>query len=208
MRKWMAALALGSAAAGQACAADKLVLAPPPAWVRPTPLPSVSKSDGAAVHVILADQQVDLAPRAVTRYIENVVRIQTPQGLSGANVKLAWNPETSTATVHKLQIRRDGTVIDVLASQSFTVVRRESNLEAAMIDGILTATIQPEGVQVGDVIDFAASITERDPALQAHVEDIGGGWNGVPFDLAHLRIQWPSAVRVSRARPKDCRRSR
>ena len=194
----MTALAVMAAglAAGHASAADKPILAPPAAWVKPVPLPAASKPDVMAAHIILADQQVDLQPHAVTRYNENVVRIQTPQGLSGANVSFAWNPDTSTVTVHKLQIRRGDKIIDVLASQSFTVVRRETNLEAATLDGILTATIQPEGVQVGDVIDFAVSITDRDPALQSHVEMIGAGWNGMLVDLAHLRVQWPSAVAI------------
>ena len=185
------AAALGAGAAG---AADKLVMAPPPAWVQPVSPPATSKPDSAAIHLILQDQQVDLEPGRQTRYSESVARIQTPQGLSAANIAFAWNPDTSTATVHKLQIHRGDKVIDLLATQSFTVVRRENNLENAMIDGVLTATLQPEGVQVGDVIDFAVSVTDSDPALKSHVEEIGGGWNGAPVDRVHLRVQWPSNV--------------
>jgi len=185
------AAALGAGAAG---AADKLVMAPAASWVAPVPMPPTSKPDGAAAHVILQDQQIDLQPGRQTRYSETVVRIQTPQGLSGANVTFAWNPDTSTATVHKLQIRRGDKVIDLLATQSFTVVRRENNLENATIDGVLTAALQPEGVQVGDVVDFAMSVTDSDPALKSHVEQIGGGWNGAPIDRAHVRVQWPSNV--------------
>ena len=59
---------------------------------------------------------------------------------------------------------------------------------------LLTATLQPEGVQIGDVIDFAMSITQSDPALKSHVEEIGGGWNGIPADRVHMRTQWPSTV--------------
>ena len=194
MIKTMACALAGLLVADAAGAADKLVMAPPPAWVQPVAAPAVGKPDGAGTHIILQDQQVDLEPGRQTRYSETVFRIQTPQGLSGANVAFAWNPDTSTATVHKLQIRRGDKLIDVLASQSFTVVRRESNLENATIDGVLTATLQPEGVQVGDVVDFAVSITEADPALKSHVEEIGGGWNSAPMDRVHMRVQWPSSV--------------
>ena len=53
------AAALGAGAAG---AADKLVMAPAASWVAPVPMPPTSKPDGAAAHVILQDQQIDLQP--------------------------------------------------------------------------------------------------------------------------------------------------
>ncbi len=168
-----------------------------PAWVKQVD-PGVSPPirDQAAVHVLFQDQQVDLQPGHVTRYNESVVRIQTPQGLSGGTVAFAWNPDTQSPSVHRLVIRRGDKVIDAMANQTFTVVRRESNLENAVLDGVLTATIQPEGLQVGDVVDLAMSITESDPALQNHVENIGGGWNMAPIDRAHLWVRWPAAVKM------------
>jgi tetratricopeptide (TPR) repeat protein len=166
--------------------------------VKPVAVPTApAKPDEAAIHILLQDQQVDMQPGRVTRFTENVLRIQTPQGLAAGSVSFAWNPDTQVATVHKLLIHRGDKVIDVLASgQRFTVVRRETNLENAVLDGVLTATIQPEGLQVGDILDFAASIAETDPALHDHVEEVGGGWNGVPFDRAHLRVQWPAGHHV------------
>jgi hypothetical protein len=128
--------------------------------VKPVAVPTApAKPDEAAIHILLQDQQVDMQPGRVTRFTENVLRIQTPQGLAAGSVSFAWNPDTQVATVHKLLIHRGDKVIDVLASgQRFTVVRRETNLENAVLDGVLTATIQPEGLQVGDIRDFAASM--------------------------------------------------
>ncbi|WP_019832820.1 DUF3857 domain-containing protein [Sphingomonas sp. PR090111-T3T-6A] len=179
-------------------AADKLVMAPPPSWVKPVPLPPAPVKPGtAAATVLLQDQQVDLQPSRQSRYSETVLLLQNAQGLAAGNVALSWNPDTDVVTVHKLQIRRGDKVIDVLASgQSFTVVRRESNLENAMLDGVLTATIQPEGLQIGDIVDFAATVSRSDPALNGHIEEVGGGWNGAPVTVAHMRIQWPSSVHL------------
>lgn len=199
----IAGLAMAGACAfmcpGVANAAEKLEIGPAPTWVKPAAIPSDrGETSQAAVRLLLQDQQYDLKPGRQTYYFENAMRIQTPQGLAAGTISLSWNPDTSSATVHKLQIRRGEQVIDVLASgQSFTVLRRESNLENAMLDGVLTATIQPEGLQVGDIIDFAASITTSDPALKDHIETIGGGWNGIPVGRAHLRAQWPSAFDLS-----------
>ena len=177
-------------------AADKPVIGPAPAWVKPVTLPSApTRADETAVRVLLSDQQVSLEPGRQTVYSEVALKIQTPQGLAAGNISLPWRPETSVLTVHKLIIRRDDQVIDVLASgQTFTVVRRETNLESATLDGVLTANIQPEGLQVGDVLELAASVTSNDPVLKDHIEEIAGTWNDLAIGHAHLRIQWPDSI--------------
>lgn len=157
----------------------------------------MGKPDGAAVRILLSDQQVSLEPGRETVYSEFAIKIQTPQGLSAGNISLPWRPDTDTLTVHKLRIRRGDQVIDVLASgQTFSVLRRETNLESAMLDGVLTANIQPEGLQVGDVLELAASITSSDPVMKRHVEVTAATWNDAPIARAHLSVRWPSSVPV------------
>ncbi|HZF43752.1 MAG TPA: DUF3857 domain-containing protein, partial [Sphingomonadaceae bacterium] len=201
MRQYLAAgcVLAGLAVPGAAAmaAADKPVIAPAPAWVRPVTLPPASKTDEAAVRVLLHDEQVLFKPGRRTVYSQFAVRIQTPQGLAAGNISVPWRPDSDVLTVHKLLIRRGDRVIDVLASgQTFTVVRREANLESAALDGVLTANIQPEGLEVGDVIDFTASVSSVSPMPGARVEYVGAGWNGAPIDRAHLRLKWPSDLPV------------
>lgn len=196
MRRFVWALAAASALSGTAWAADKPVIGPAPAWVKPVAPPAApAKADEAAIRILLSDQQVALEPGRQTAYNEVAIRIQTPQGLTAGNISFPWRPETDTLSVHKLLIRRGTEVVDVLKSgQQFTVARREPNMEGAMLDGVLTANIQPEGLQVGDVLEFAASVESRDPTLGGHVEQFGAAWNGTPIGRAHLRMQWPDTV--------------
>ncbi|MDZ7283938.1 tetratricopeptide repeat protein [Sphingomonas sanguinis] len=196
MKLFLAALVGTSALTQPAYASDKPVIAPAPAWVKPvTPATPSAKPDDAPIRVLLSDQQIALDKGVETVYGETALRIQTPQGLAAGNISIPWRPETDTLTVHKLLIRRGDKVIDVLASgQTFTVVRREQNLESAMLDGVLTANIQPEGLQVGDTLEFAISITSRDPVLKGHVEQLAAAWNGFPVGRAHLRVQWPGTL--------------
>jgi tetratricopeptide (TPR) repeat protein len=191
------AVMIAAGMAGPATAgADKLLTAPPGSWVVPVAVPADDgKGADAPVKLLLRDEQDDLQPGKVTRYFESVFKVQTPQGLPTGAIAFSWNPDIQTATLHKLVIRRGTQVIDVLGSgQSFTVMRRETNLENAVVDGQLTASIQPEGLQVGDVVDFSVSIVTSDPAVGNHVEEAGAAWNGIPFARAHFRAQWPSSV--------------
>jgi hypothetical protein len=195
MRFGVSGLALVAVASAAHAASDKPILAPAPQWVKPVALPADTAIKGdAPIRILLQDQQIHFADGATTTYTETAYRIQTTQGMAAATVSFPWNPDISSLTVHKLHVIRDGKVIDVLANQQFTVLRREQNLENAMLDGVLTATIQPEGLQVGDILDFAVSITRADPALRGHYESVSGGWGALPTAAVRLRAAWPAGV--------------
>lgn len=201
-RQWAQALILAGGAlvaSGHffnAQAAEKPVVGEaPPAWVAPAEIDaSAGASGNAAFRILLQDLQMHSGPEGDSTYNRSVVRVQTPQGLAGAgSLGLSWNPETDTLYIHSLKLRRGDRVIDVLASQKFAVLRRETNLEYAMLDGILTATIQPEGLQVGDIVDLAWTVTRKDPTLKGLSENAVAGLNPSPVDRLRIRATWPSS---------------
>lgn len=196
MRFWIGgALALAWATA--ASAGDRVELGPVPAWVRQVPLTAApARSDGSVTY-LLADEQFRLEPNKLSSYVETVFRIDTPEGLSYGNISLPWQPETQTLTVHKLMIRRGDRVIDVLGSgQKFDVLRREANLESATLDGRLTATIQPEDLQVGDVITLATTVISSDPTYRGHVEQMANAIYSTPIGRHHVSAEWPASLAV------------
>ena len=165
--------------------------------MHPHALPAAKASD-APVQLLLEDDQIALEPGKVTTYSDGALKIQNAQGLAAGNLSLVWQPESDTVTVNKLQIIRGGKVIDVLAGgQTFTVLRRETNLDAATLDGTLTATIQPEGLQEGDILELATTTEHSDPVLKGHVESMFANWDGLPIDLAHASVRWPSSLHLA-----------
>jgi tetratricopeptide (TPR) repeat protein/transglutaminase-like putative cysteine protease len=188
-----------SALAWTACcvAADQVQYGPAPSWVQPTPLPrDAGTSSDAAFRFVLTDWQLNFSAAADESYVNNVLRIQTPQGLQAlGTLTIPWDPATSVLTVHRLHIIRGTQVIDVLANgQTFTVLRRENSLEYATLNGILTAVIQPAGLEVGDLVDLAFSIRHSDPVLTGLSERFVTGWPPLPIDHLRLRAAWPSAM--------------
>ncbi|MEO6248976.1 MAG: DUF3857 domain-containing protein [Sphingomicrobium sp.] len=168
-------------------------MAPAPSWVRRLPIPVPTDTNSLPVRVLLFDQQADLTPGSVSRFSEIAAAVQTAAGLGAGNISLTWRPDVDTITVHALTITRAGKTIDVLAKQNFTVIRRETNLEQATLDGRLTASLLIDGVEVGDIIDLATTTVSRDPTLAGHVEIELAQWNGA-IDHAHARLNWARNV--------------
>lgn len=175
---------------------------PPPSWVaKPDQKSQEIATSDAPVVILLNDQQVRFERGKVALYNEIAIRIQNEQGLAAGNISIPWQPATDEVTVNKLLIRRGNQVIDVLQSgQSFTTVRRETNLEAATLDGQLTANIQPEGLREGDVIEIATTTERSDPVLQGHVESMFAVFAGLPIVQGRARVTWPQEMKVKTRR--------
>lgn len=186
-------------AAGAALAGDQVLRGDAPSWV----LPSEDASAGSAsptaegLRFLLFDSQFHADADSESGYIRYRSVALSPQALPLlGNVSLNWNPATEDVTVHHLRIIRDGQTIDVLADQNFETLRREQNLEQAMLDGRLTAIIQPAGLRVGDILDVAYTLVSRDPIMAGHPEqaiDLN-----LPFvtDYTRYRASWPTTMPV------------
>jgi tetratricopeptide (TPR) repeat protein len=181
LRTAVAAGVLLGASAARAGAYQPLY-APPADWVEPLSPPDAPPPvPGAPLQILALDSQNFFGPDGDARYVEFITKALTPVGVQAlGTLKQEWNPETDVLTIHKAQIIRGGKVIDLLADDKFLVLRREEKLEVAQLTGRLTAALQVRDLEVGDVLDVAATIVHRDPALQGRAE-------GVQFALSQLR---------------------
>lgn len=190
--------------ASAAHAAERPAVGPPPAWVLPARLPAPPPgTDGVAVVPLLLDQQSRLTDTGDSAYAESAIRIGASQALPAAALNLTWDPALETLTLHRFAIVRDGKTIDLLGDGSkLTIVRRETNLERATLDGQLTATLQPDDVRVGDIVDLAFTRTRLDPALRGRSQAVLGVAPSTPYGRVRVRVLWPTAKQVAwRAAP-------
>jgi hypothetical protein len=167
---------------------------PPPGWVKPFEIPKpTTATDGGSTRILLEDSQDKFVADGLDTYWERAERIETPQGLGNVgNLTFDWNPDTENLLIHRVRIIRGDQIIDLLANgQRFIVLRRESKLDEAMLDGTLTAAIQPEGLQVGDILDIAVGYESRDPLTRGRSRRILT-MPTVRTDLFAIRELWPA----------------
>lgn len=201
LKSWTVAVAIlawSAFASSPAWADDKPIYAPPAKWVQSAPIP-VAPDDGRAapaIQTLLDDNQAFADAEGVTYYNRRVVRITKPEGLAGAGSRsMTWDPARQRLTLHALALVRKGQTIDLLkGGKDVLVLRREKNLERAMLDGRMTASIQLNDLQVGDVVDWAYSLQHSEPLLGGRSNDSERmGWAGVASRY-RVRLLWPDGV--------------
>lgn len=193
----VAACSLASAHAAHA--ADQPIYAPPAAWVKPLPIPkAAATTEAGPTKTLLFSDQTRLSPEVDEYAYETATQALSPQGLAAlGNLQISWDPATETLIIHHLRIIRGDQVIDLLAGgRKFTVIQRETNLDQAMLDGRLTATFQPEGLQVGDVVDLAYTFQDRDPALKGYSTHFASLRHAGVASRVYFRTLWPSALPI------------
>ncbi len=184
---------------GAALAADQPTYGPPEPWVKPLPIPTAGAApDGAPAQLLLYDLQGKLGAEGDSFFVDKANKILSPQGLASAGTLTeTWDPDTEDLVIHSVHVIRDGAVIDALAGgQKLLVLRRENKLELAMLDGRLTATLEPEGLQVGDIVEFSYTITHHDPALRGFSEESEALEHQGVAKQIYLREFWPASKTI------------
>lgn len=155
-----------------AMAKESLAYGKPASWVKPRPFEAPAAGDsGDAARMLLQDMQIRVGDQGNETFMHTVLELRTPQALVLGNLALGWDPATDELVIHQVLVRRGDTVIDVLGrGDTFTILRREAGLETSMLDGRLTATLQIEGLQVGDFLEVAYTLSHKDPVMMGRAE--------------------------------------
>lgn len=201
LRFSISALFLASTAiAASAQAGEVPLMAPPPEWVIPAPDPVPTDLAVNANNAVLFDQQVLIDGDLDARYIDFAQTIANPDQLTKeGNLSLSWQPDRGDLILHRVEILRGTERIDLLKDgPGFTVLRRESGLEQLIIDGMLTANRQIEGLRLGDTLRVSFTITDRDRLLG------GRGQSSLMLfakparlGFGRARLVWPAAQQLA-----------
>lgn len=194
VRVLIATLSAGLTLIGGVARAQDVERAPTPDWVEPLPqLNAPTTPDDAPIRMLAVDEQVRFDSEGVHTYYLRRIQVQTSQGLPYVStVSATWTPPRDTLQVHTVRIIRGDQVIDALEGQTFQTLRREDNLESSMLDGRLTATLQPRDIRVGDILETSFTIHDNGGVLAPHREALSQLSSSLPVAYYRMRAGWPA----------------
>lgn len=180
-----------------ALAEDAVLYGPAPNWVAVRDSAQLDTKSNTPLTMLDVQQRIE--GETLSIYVDQASKLGSPESLTQIGTSTAsWIPDKGNLTVHRVEIVRAGTVIDVLKGGArYEVLRRERGLESRQIDGVLTATLAVPGLQVGDILRVAYSQTLRDKALQGKVQ-IDAALLALPQEAGFARttIAWPKGTSV------------
>lgn len=182
---------LGSAA--RAATSAEYKIADTPKWVTPlvpvmTATTTLDQQSGG-VSYLLVDRQVWVMGNDKQVYSHQALRIENESGLeTAANVEIRFDPSYQTLILHSVVIRRGTQIFSKLNANTVRVLQREKSLEYLVFDGTKTANLFLDGVQVGDVIEYAYTLRGSNPVFDGqHYGRFDLQW-GVPVQRVYARL--------------------
>ncbi|WP_187263416.1 DUF3857 domain-containing protein [Pontibacter beigongshangensis] len=153
----------------QVQAANKqLTITPAPTWIKQLPHRTSTTIDLKEVndgyHFLQRVLQWNVASGEV--YYHNTYKLTTDEGVQNSSeLKFSYDPNFEKLQLHKLVVWRNGKPIEKLDLKKIKVVQREQGLEQKIFDESLTAIIFLEDTRVGDVVEYAITISGKNPVF-------------------------------------------
>ena len=168
--------------------AQKPAQAPIPNWVEVTSYTDVGQEDEeSGYYYLLLDKQVNAIIDSY--YSRVVVKALTSEGVSQlSDLTFEFDPEYEKITFHKMEVIRDGEVINKLNINTIQTVQRESNLERKLYDGRLTSIVNLLDIRAGDILDYAYSVQGSNPVYEGDYGFIFNLQYSIPLRKLNCRL--------------------
>ncbi|MDO5970994.1 DUF3857 domain-containing protein [Flavivirga aquimarina] len=123
----------------------------------------IDKSEVAAgTYILLFDTQINIPKQ--TLFNRLTTKITDNVGIQNAStINISYDPSYQKLKFHKINIIRNGKVINKLNVSNIQVMRRELNAENYLYDGSLSAVMNISDVRTDDIIDYSYSIVGFNP---------------------------------------------
>ncbi|CZF83654.1 Transglutaminase-like superfamily protein [Grimontia celer] len=200
MKKYLIALGVIASFPSLALAQQNDLYTALPDWVEPiSQIPELDKSAHFYdQQFLIVDRQLNLVvpnPVEYKRYTSKVVSIEGVE--SGSQISIDFDPSYQKVAIHRLELVRDGKVLDRKETAQIDRFKREVELDSLLYNGDETLHIVLDDVQVGDVIDVSYTITGFNPVFGERREwYIKTGWAST-VALVNARILAPSDSGIS-----------
>ena len=175
----------------------------PPAFAEDRPLPAAWPADAPGANdeqwrYWRYDVQADRRDGADVAYTDYVFEPRSQGNIADAGrFEIPFNPEYQALTIHRVELRRDGTWSSRLKPADITIARRERQFEQDISDGLVAALLVIEDVRPGDVVRISWSIKGSNPILAGQFSEQVALAYGHPMLDVRLRAIYPAGTRIA-----------
>jgi transglutaminase-like putative cysteine protease len=188
------ALIFGSAFLAPAQPAN-IYIVPVPDWVRmvdwSAKAPNIEGEKAEGTHYLLYEHQE--YAQSSENFERSMLLMRNETGVQDSgNLTFYFDPGYQQLLLHRLQIHRDGRILDRLDKSKIRLIQNEPELGGHLISGKQTALVFVEDLRVGDVLEYAYTTRGKNPILGEHFSTRFILQGGVPIDRKRLRVKWSS----------------
>jgi len=187
---WLGCLPAATAATGSATP----TVAPIPEWVISEPavpgLRIAAKEEGLTRRMLLVDEQMHAGRRAV--FVRRVHEVLNEQGVSdGSTLSASFDPTYQALLLHTAAIWRGGQRMERLDMAKLRLLQQEEDSDRHLYYGQHEARLLLDDVRVGDRVEFAFTITGRNPVLRDRFASSFFVGSSLPMLERRFRLIWP-----------------
>jgi transglutaminase-like putative cysteine protease len=189
--------------AGSIFASEQAEFSAEPEWITQASIPDSSEVPYAKIkygaHYLLFDRQVKVpATGDPAFYFRFVTKIINQTGLDDqSQINVSFDPIYERVRFHKLNVLRDGKIIQKLPSARISYLDQEEDLDRQLYNGLKTMNLLLDDLRVDDILDYSYTIEGYNPVLEGKFNaDFEMQWS-VPVASMNLRLLWQKNTRLN-----------
>ena len=144
--------------------------------------------------LLVSDQMLLTGPQPIW-FRQVSYQVVEERGLEqGGQFNIHYQPAYQRVEIHAIEILRDGQRLDRRASSRVEVLRRESDLEAGLLDGRLTAHVTLPDLRAGDTVEYRYSVIGENPVFGRGYYDSYTASYGVVLGERRVDVVYPQTM--------------
>lgn len=167
----------------------------PASWVDDIAFSIPADSDGTGyrtdIEYYLVDVQVFVDAETEAEYRHYVYEIRSFAGVQNhSSVEMQYDPTYQQLDIHRVDIHRDKKTINCIPVSKIETIQREPEMDRQLFDGRQSVMVFLADVRPGDIIEYAYTVSGKNPVLTGHYCDrFRTSWR-VPVKDYHFKLNW------------------
>jgi transglutaminase-like putative cysteine protease len=171
-----------------------------PAWITSNPISYTNEQLDAdaedGVVDVVYEKQISLETQSV--YIKRALKLLSEAGVqNNSEISINYDPAYQQLVFHKINLIRNGRVIDKLQLSKIKTVQQEQDLNSFIYDGSLTAVLFLEDVQKGDALEYSYTLKGFNPVFGGKYSTVLDVGFSVPVYQIYYKLLVPAGRQLA-----------